>query len=77
MPDRHVKAGTPLAREALVMAKPAGPRCNLACAYCYYRPKAALFPETLSPAWATSSWRISSLDNTHLNTYPLAEDLQP
>jgi uncharacterized protein len=25
------------------MAKPAGPRCNLACAYCYYLPKAELF----------------------------------
>jgi uncharacterized protein len=23
-------------RDCLVMAKPAGPRCNLACAYCYY-----------------------------------------
>jgi uncharacterized protein len=27
-----------------VMAKPAGPSCNLACAYCFYREKAALFP---------------------------------
>jgi uncharacterized protein len=27
-----------------VMAKPAGPACNLACAYCFYREKAALFP---------------------------------
>ena len=28
----------------LVLAKPAGPRCNLRCAYCYYLPKAELFP---------------------------------
>ena len=30
--------------DCLVMAKPAGPRCNLDCAYCYYLPKAGLFP---------------------------------
>jgi len=30
--------------EFLVMAKPAGPRCNLACVYCYYLGKAGLFP---------------------------------
>ena len=29
--------------EVLVMAKPAGPRCNLACAYCYYLSRDALF----------------------------------
>ncbi len=27
-----------------VMAKPAGPACNLACAYCFYREKSSLFP---------------------------------
>lgn len=27
------------------MAKPAGPGCNLRCAYCYYLGKAALFPQ--------------------------------
>ena len=26
------------------MVKPAGPDCNLACAYCFYRPKRRLFP---------------------------------
>jgi uncharacterized protein len=26
------------------MVKPAGPSCNLDCAYCYYLPKAALYP---------------------------------
>ncbi len=28
----------------VVMAKPAGPLCNLDCSYCYYLPKAQLFP---------------------------------
>lgn len=27
------------------MAKPIGPRCNLACSYCYYLEKEALFPQ--------------------------------
>jgi uncharacterized protein len=27
------------------MAKPGGPGCNLRCAYCYYLPKARLFPQ--------------------------------
>jgi uncharacterized protein len=29
-----------------VIAKPAGPQCNLACAYCFYRDKTQLYPET-------------------------------
>jgi len=28
-----------------IMIKPAGPDCNLACSYCFYRRKQALFPE--------------------------------
>ncbi|MDZ4199990.1 MAG: anaerobic sulfatase maturase, partial [Kiritimatiellia bacterium] len=28
-----------------LMAKPVGPHCNLACRYCFYTEKAALFPE--------------------------------
>jgi uncharacterized protein len=31
-------------RDCLVMAKPAGPRCNLRCGYCYYLAKESLFP---------------------------------
>lgn len=30
-------------QECLVMAKPAGPRCNLCCSYCYYLEKKAMF----------------------------------
>ncbi len=29
-----------------VMAKPRGPICNLACAYCYYLPKAQMYPDS-------------------------------
>jgi uncharacterized protein len=31
-------------RECLVMAKPAGPRCNLRCSYCYYVGKESVLP---------------------------------
>jgi uncharacterized protein len=31
-------------RECLVMAKPAGPRCNMRCTYCYYVGKEAVLP---------------------------------
>ena len=40
----------PFARPLYVMAKPAGAACNLACEYCYYLEKAALYdsePRTL------------------------------
>ena len=36
----------------LVMAKPAGARCNLDCAYCYYLPKARMFPQSPAPRMA-------------------------
>ena len=36
---------TPPAAPAFhLMAKPAGPRCNLACRYCFYLPKGELYP---------------------------------
>ena len=31
---------------ASVLIKPAGPDCNLACAYCFYREKSGIFPAT-------------------------------
>ena len=34
----------PFARPLYVMAKPAGPRCNLACSYCYYLEKEGYYP---------------------------------
>jgi uncharacterized protein len=37
---RYMGESTPFT----VMAKPAGPSCNLACEYCFYREKSSLFP---------------------------------
>ncbi len=34
----------PIAADFQLMAKPIGPRCNLACTYCFYRGKEALYP---------------------------------
>ncbi len=36
---------SPFAHPLYVLAKPAGPRCNLACRYCYYLGKDTLYPE--------------------------------
>ena len=36
-----------------VLVKPAGPDCNLACDYCFYRPKSALYPDTPRPRMTT------------------------
>ena len=36
----------PFARPLYVMAKPAGPLCNVRCRYCYYTEKQHLFPAT-------------------------------
>jgi uncharacterized protein len=38
------------------MAKPVGPKCNLRCAYCFYRGKEALYPENGSDL---TLWRMS------------------
>jgi len=35
-----------------ILAKPAGPACNMACDYCYYLEKERLFP----PRPALSDW---------------------
>lgn len=37
--------GIPVSENFTLMVKPAGPDCNLACAYCFYRPKRRLFRE--------------------------------
>ncbi len=37
---------TPLKPLNSILIKPAGPDCNMACTYCFYLEKAALFPET-------------------------------
>jgi len=37
--------GSPALQGFSLMAKPAGPNCNLRCRYCFYREKAAYFPE--------------------------------
>lgn len=36
---------TPFSSPLYLMAKPAGPACNLACEYCYYLEKSKLFPD--------------------------------
>lgn len=42
----RVSPKRPFSRKSLssVLIKPAGPDCNMACAYCFYRDKEALFP---------------------------------
>ena len=42
---RHTIQAT---REFQIFAKPAGPACNLACAYCYYLNKTSLYPNAKS-----------------------------
>jgi len=37
----------PPPNDFLVMVKPAGARCNLDCAYCYYLAKGRMFPHSL------------------------------
>ncbi len=32
-----------------LMAKPAGPACNLQCTYCFYREKSGFVPENKNP----------------------------
>lgn len=39
------RAGQPAAGPFHVMSKPIGPRCNLACNYCYYLEKERLYPQ--------------------------------
>jgi len=41
----RMAAAPPIAADFQLMAKPMGPRCNLACVYCFYRGKEALYPD--------------------------------
>jgi uncharacterized protein len=41
---REASSEPPRGAPFTVMAKPAGPACNLACEYCFYREKSALYP---------------------------------
>lgn len=43
MSTKGTEGGRPLLESLLV--KPAGPDCNLACTYCFYRDKVALYPQ--------------------------------
>jgi uncharacterized protein len=54
-----------------VMAKPAGPACNLACTYCFYREKAALFPA--GTATRMSDEVLESFVRQYLGSRPRGE----
>jgi uncharacterized protein len=54
-------------RECLVMAKPAGPRCNLACDYCYYLDKEAGFSGL---PWPLPETLLESYIAQRLSAYP-------
>ena len=41
----HVKRVSLMRRISSLLIKPAGPDCNLRCSYCFYTPKAALYPQ--------------------------------
>lgn len=52
MPSQPDLPATPMPRKIApfhLMAKPAGPRCNMACRYCFYTEKSALFGEGGEP----------------------------
>lgn len=57
-----------------VLVKPAGPDCNLACSYCFYREKAALFPEAPRHRMSEDTLRtlIRKYMNYHDDTVPFA-----
>lgn len=44
MADSHDSTFQPFSQPIYVSLKPAGPRCNLSCSYCYYLGKQQLFP---------------------------------
>jgi len=38
-----------------LMAKPCDPQCNLACGYCFYLPKKALYPKSAAGVGAVGT----------------------
>ena len=54
-----------------VMAKPAGPRCNLACQYCFYLEKEQLFPE--APLAAMSAGVLESYIRQYIESQEAPE----
>lgn len=68
--QRSTKSSTPARRPSekpfSLLVKPAGADCNLACAYCFYLKKAALYPETR--AHQMSDHVLEALVRTYLAT---------
>ncbi len=57
-----------------VLIKPAGPDCNLACKYCFYRDRAALYPDTATHRMTDETLRelVRKYMNYHDRTVPFA-----
>ena len=53
-----------------VMVKPAGPRCNISCAYCYYLEKEGLYPEERK--FRMSGAVLESYIRSHIETQAAA-----
>ena len=53
-----------------LMIKPAGPACNLACRYCYYRDKQSLYPGS---SFRMSEATLERVVRAHLDANPAAE----
>ncbi len=57
-----------------VLIKPAGPDCNLACTYCFYRDRVALYPDTARHRMSDETLRelVRKYMNYHEGTVPFA-----
>ncbi len=57
-----------------VLIKPAGPDCNLACTYCFYRDRSALYPDTQRHRMSEETLRelVRKYMNYHDATVPFA-----
>jgi uncharacterized protein len=58
----------PLREAFSLMAKPAGPQCNLHCDYCFYDEKKALYPETR--AFRMSDEVLEAYTRQYLDAHP-------